>query len=94
MTLKVSGVRHTAHVCEELGESEIFTCPSQCERRQKKKIYFDFSLKMEQPGEQIISTTISRAADTDHMCLRVITGSSINVDPGDSSITETNIPPT
>lgn len=48
---------------------------------------------MEHPGERIISSADSRAADTDHMGLRVITGSSINVGPGDSSITETNIPP-
>lgn len=49
---------------------------------------------MERAGKRIISTTFSRAADADHMGLCVIIGSSINVDPGDSSITETNIPPT
>lgn len=62
--------------------------------KEETKIYFDFILKMEHPGERIISTTISRAADTDHTGLRVITGSSINTGPGGSSITDTNIPST
>lgn len=63
-------------------------------KEEGKKIHFHYSLKMEHPGERIISTTFPRDAHTDHMGLRVITVSSINVDPGDSSITETNIPPT
>ncbi len=63
-------------------------------RKKAAKIHFDYSLKMEHPGGGIISATFPRAAHTDHMGLRVITVSSINVDPGDGSITETNIPPT
>lgn len=49
---------------------------------------------MGQPGERIISAASSRAAESDHTGLPVIIGRPINVDPGDSSIKETNIPPT
>lgn len=63
-------------------------------KKKKKKTYFNFSLKTKHSLDIIIPTTFSRATDADHMCLRVITGSSINMGSGDSSITETNIPPT
>lgn len=91
---KVSGINHTAHVFAKSLASQRPLSVSPNVKEEHKKIYFDFCLRMEHPGERIISSAFSWPADTDHMGLCVIIGSSINVDPGDSSITETNILPT